>query len=92
MVRCFESGGDVAIEVIDRGDGMSAEFIRTRLFQPFASTKEQGFGIGAFEARALIAAMGGRLEVESRLGEGTRFTLFLPGVETRALYLERKRA
>ena len=42
--------------------------------------------------RALIDAMGGRLEVESRLGEGTRFTLFLPGVETRALYLERKRA
>ncbi|MEA3014075.1 MAG: hypothetical protein QOD42_2620 [Sphingomonadales bacterium] len=92
VVRAFESGGDVAVEVIDRGAGMSAEFIRTRLFQPFASTKEQGFGIGAYEARALIAAMGGRLEVESRLGEGTRFTLFLPGVETRALYLERKRA
>jgi signal transduction histidine kinase len=36
----FESGGEVAIEVIDRGAGMSAEFIRTRLFQPFASTKE----------------------------------------------------
>jgi putative PEP-CTERM system histidine kinase len=92
VVRAFESGGDVAVEVIDRGCGMSAEFIRTRLFQPFASTKEQGFGIGAYEASALIEAMGGRLEVESRLGEGTRFTLFLPGVETRALYLERKRA
>jgi putative PEP-CTERM system histidine kinase len=92
VVRCFESGGDIAVEVIDRGCGMSAEFIRTRLFQPFASTKESGFGIGAYEARALVAAMGGRLEVESRPGEGTRFTLFLPGIETRALYLERKRA
>lgn len=92
VVRCFESGGDVAVEVIDRGCGMAADFIRNRLFQPFASTKEQGFGIGAYEARALIAAMAGRLEVESRIGEGTRFTLFLPGVETRALYLERKRA
>jgi putative PEP-CTERM system histidine kinase len=92
VLRAFESGGDVAVEVIDRGCGMTAEFIRARLFQPFASTKEQGFGIGAYEARALILAMGGRLEVESRLGEGTRFTLFLPGVETRALYLERKRA
>ncbi len=92
VVRAFDSGGDVAVEVIDRGGGMSAEFVRTRLFQPFASTKAQGFGIGAYEARALIDAMGGRLEVESRLGEGTRFTLFLPGVETRALYLERKRA
>jgi putative PEP-CTERM system histidine kinase len=93
ILRAFESGGDVAIEVIDRGTGMSAEFVRTRLFQPFASTKEQGFGVGAFEAKSLIAAMGGRLEVESRLGDGTRFTLFLSGAETRTIYpLERKRA
>ena len=42
-----------------------AEFVRTRLFKPFASTKDGGFGIGAFEARELVAAMGGRLEVES---------------------------
>ena len=41
----------------------------------------------------LIAAMGGRLEVESRPGDGTRFTLFLPGAESRATFsLERKRA
>jgi putative PEP-CTERM system histidine kinase len=93
ILRAFESGGDVAIEVIDRGAGMSAEFVRTRLFQPFASTKEQGFGVGAFEAKSLIAAMGGRLEVESRPGDGTRFTLFLTGVETRTIYPpERKRA
>ncbi len=67
-----------AIDVIDSGAGMSADFIRTRLFQPFASTKDGGFGIGAFEARALIAAMGGRIEVESREGEGSRFTIILP--------------
>jgi len=93
VVRCFESGGDIAIEVIDRGHGMASEFVRTRLFQPFASTKETGFGIGAYEARALILAMGGRLEVESRLGEGTRFTLFLAGAETLAApFPERIRA
>ncbi|HYD13947.1 MAG TPA: XrtA/PEP-CTERM system histidine kinase PrsK [Allosphingosinicella sp.] len=93
VLRANESGGDVAIEVIDRGAGMAAEFIRTRLFQPFASTKEQGFGVGAHEAKSLITAMGGRLEVESRLGNGTRFTLFLPGAESRAHpLLERKRA
>jgi putative PEP-CTERM system histidine kinase len=94
VLRAFESGGDVAIEVIDRGAGMSAEFVRTRLFQPFASTKDQGFGVGAYEAKALVTAMGGRLEVESRLGDGTRFTLFLPGVEAaRASWpIERKRA
>ena len=80
-LRWFESGGDIAIEVEDKGAGMSEEFVRTRLFQPFASTKESGFGIGAYEARALIAAMGGRLEVDSAVGEGTRFTIILPGAE-----------
>jgi putative PEP-CTERM system histidine kinase len=71
-------GDEVAIEVSDSGCGMSADFIRTRLFQPFASTKDTGFGVGAFEAKSLVAAMGGRVEVESREGEGSRFTIFLP--------------
>ncbi|MEO7827949.1 MAG: ATP-binding protein, partial [Allosphingosinicella sp.] len=77
-ISCGRRGGEAAIEIADRGQGMSADFIRTRLFQPFASTKEMGFGVGAFEARSLIAAMGGRIEVDSREGEGSRFTLFLP--------------
>jgi len=80
-IRAFESGGDVAIEVIDHGRGMSPEFVAHRLFQPFVSTKETGFGIGAYEARELIRAMGGRLEVESVEGVGTRFTLILNSAE-----------
>ena len=80
-IRYAESGGDALIEVIDRGHGMSAEFVRTRLFQPFASTKEQGFGIGAYEARALVTAMGGRIEVDSREGEGSVFSLIFPRAE-----------
>ncbi|MEP2102921.1 MAG: XrtA/PEP-CTERM system histidine kinase PrsK [Parasphingorhabdus sp.] len=68
----------VAIEVLDRGQGMSSEFIRSQLFKPFASSKDGGFGIGAFEARSLAIAMGGRLEVESKEGSGSRFTLILP--------------
>ena len=66
------------IEVIDSGAGMSQEFIRTRLFKPFQSSKPGGFGIGAFEARELIRAMGGRLDVESREGLGTRFHIRVP--------------
>ncbi len=92
-LRCFESGGDVAIEIVDRGPGMAEEFVQTRLFQPFVSTKESGFGIGAYEARALIQAMGGRLDVESSVGEGTRFTIILPAAEApSALPYERMRA
>ena len=70
--------GQGVIEVIDNGSGMSAEFVRTRLFTPFVSTKPGGFGIGAFEARELIQAMRGRLQVESREGLGSRFTIRLP--------------
>ena len=66
------------VEVFDSGPGMSAEFIRARLFRPFDSTKPGGFGIGAYEARELVRAMGGNLEVESREGLGTRFTVVIP--------------
>ena len=83
-------GGEAAIEIVDRGEGMSADFIRTRLFQPFASTKDSGFGVGAFEARSLVAAMGGRIEVDSRPGEGSRFTVFLPRGESVLPQFERK--
>jgi putative PEP-CTERM system histidine kinase len=81
-IRCGARGAEAAIEIVDRGEGMSADFIRTRLFQPFASTKESGFGVGAFEARSLIAAMGGRIEVDSHPGAGSRFTILLPLGET----------
>lgn len=72
----------VAIEVLDRGTGMSSEFIRSQLFKPFASSKTGGFGIGAYEARSLAMAMNGRLEVESNEGAGSRFTLILPLAST----------
>jgi signal transduction histidine kinase len=60
---------------------MDGEFLRNRLFQPFASTKPSGFGIGAFEARALVTAMGGRLTVDSAPGRGTTFTIILPAAD-----------
>ncbi|QDZ06660.1 PEP-CTERM system histidine kinase PrsK [Sphingomonas panacisoli] len=70
--------GRSSIEVADRGTGMNAAFVRDHLFRPFVSTKHGGFGIGAFEARQVIQAMGGTLDVVSREGEGTKFTIGLP--------------
>ncbi|MEE4450180.1 XrtA/PEP-CTERM system histidine kinase PrsK [Novosphingobium resinovorum] len=71
-------GINARFEVLDSGSGMSADFVRHRLFKPFVSTKSGGFGIGAFEARELVRAMRGRLDVESREGLGSRFTVRLP--------------
>lgn len=77
-IQISRRGLEAVIDVIDRGCGMSGDYIRGSLFRPFASTKADGFGIGAFEARTLIAAMAGRLDVESREGEGTRFSIIFP--------------
>jgi len=66
------------IEIVDSGHGMAPEFVRNRLFKPFDSSKPGGFGIGAYEARELVRAMHGRLDVESREGIGTRFIVRLP--------------
>ena len=80
-VRMGGDNGHVTIVIADGGSGMDAEFVRTRLFQPFASTKKGGFGVGAFEAKSLISAMGGRLTVESKPGEGSMFTIILPAAD-----------
>ncbi|MGY6551733.1 MAG: XrtA/PEP-CTERM system histidine kinase PrsK [Erythrobacter sp.] len=74
------------IDVIDAGSGMSPEFVRTGLFKPFVSSKPGGFGIGAYEARELVRAMGGRVAVESREGVGTRFSAILPAPEIARRY------
>ena len=72
------AGSELVVTLADRGHGMSARFIRELLFQPFTSTKAGGFGIGAYEAREIARAHGGRLDVVSREGEGTSFTITLP--------------
>jgi putative PEP-CTERM system histidine kinase len=74
------------IAVIDAGCGMSPEFVRTALFKPFISSKPGGFGIGAYEARDMIKAMGGRVMVESREDVGTRFAVILPAPDTLRLF------
>jgi putative PEP-CTERM system histidine kinase len=84
-VSVTQKDDQAVITVADRGRGMSPEFLRNRLFRPFASTKEGGFGIGAYEARTLIAAMDGRIEVTSREGEGSRFEIRLPAAPANAV-------
>ncbi|NNC73051.1 MAG: PEP-CTERM system histidine kinase PrsK, partial [Sphingomonadaceae bacterium] len=89
-VGCSESEAWIVVE--DSGVGMDEDFVRDELFRPFNSWKPDGFGIGAFEARALVGEMGGRLEVESRPGQGTRFTVSLPRARTKTSEFERMTA
>lgn len=77
-LRVGKDGATGWVEVMDEGCGMTADFVRNRLFKPFVSTKSGGFGIGAFEARELVRSMHGDLQVESREGLGSRFRVHLP--------------
>lgn len=70
--------GQAIVEITDTGSGMDDAFIRTRLFAPFDSTKGAGMGIGAYECRETLRALGGSIEVHSQPGQGTRFRLSLP--------------
>jgi putative PEP-CTERM system histidine kinase len=67
------------INIVDTGSGMSENFIRTRLFKPFDTTKgNAGMGIGAFDAKAYLEIIGGQLLVQSEQQQGTTFTLRIP--------------
>ena len=77
-INITQMGEETGIEISDKGCGMTLDFIRGQLFRPFASTKDGGFGIGAFEARTIVVAMGGRMTVDSEPGKGTRFMIWLP--------------
>lgn len=73
------SGEWACVSISDTGQGMSAEFIRERLFRPFDSTKgSQSMGIGAYQARDYVRMLGGQLEVTSEVGVGTEFSIRLP--------------
>jgi putative PEP-CTERM system histidine kinase len=85
LLQATREGNEVVIGVTDSGPGMTPEFVRSRLFKPFHSSKPGGFGIGAFEAREIVRAMGGRLEVESHEGLGSRFAVRLPLAEAAEL-------
>lgn len=86
MLAAYSDGIAGLIHIADNGHGMSPNFLRSGLFKPFVSSKAGGFGIGAFEARELVRAMGGRLDVESREGLGTRFTISLPLLSAAKLF------
>lgn len=78
QVRTTRQNGWVVLSVIDDGCGMSSEFLNQNLFRPFQTTKSRGLGIGMFQAKAIVEAHRGRIEVESAPGRGTTFRVLLP--------------
>lgn len=77
-VRTELRGHEVVMTVSDNGCGMTPEFLEQSLFRPFQTTKQDGFGIGLFHCKMIMDAHHGKIEVESRLDEGSTFRVILP--------------
>ncbi|REE80207.1 phospho-acceptor domain-containing protein [Paenibacillus taihuensis] len=80
-LACTGSANGIAhIEIADTGTGMDAEMLK-RVGKPFFTTKEKGTGLGMMVAYSLIQGMNGEIEVSSKVGEGTCFSIYLPIIE-----------
>jgi two-component system sensor histidine kinase PilS (NtrC family) len=69
--------GEVTITVEDDGPGIPADKL-ARIFDPFFTTKQKGTGLGLATCHAIVAEHGGRIDVESEVGKGTKVVVRLP--------------
>lgn len=70
--------GNAIVAVADSGKGMTDEFVRERLFHPFATTKKKGIGLGLYSCRDIVEQHNGRIDVSSKIDVGTEFRIVLP--------------
>ena len=76
-VKTSHTAGQVEISVIDRGTGIDAKNLES-IFNPFFTTKSDGVGLGLAIVSKIVDDHGGKITVESVLGEGTTFRVLLP--------------
>ncbi|RJQ19731.1 MAG: PAS domain S-box protein [Nitrospiraceae bacterium] len=77
-LRCIRNRAEISIR--DTGCGIP-EDIRRKMFLPFYTTKQGGFGLGLALVQKIVVSHGGGIEADSKEGEGTLFTVTLPGAE-----------
>jgi signal transduction histidine kinase len=76
-INVKRKGSTVSVSVSDTGSGLSDE-IKDRLFEPFASTRSDGFGLGLFSCRRIVEHHGGAISARRNPQKGTTFTVLLP--------------
>lgn len=79
--------GGVRVKIRDTGVGMNRQVMKS-IFDPFFTTKEEGLGLGLYICKKIIDDHKGRLTVESTPGEGTAFSIWLPGFEVGEFFEE----
>jgi two-component system, sporulation sensor kinase E len=86
-VQTGERSDGVWVSIADTGGGIPQEQI-ARIFEPFYTTKKKGTGLGLMIVQRIIRAHGGKIEVESHVGQGTTFRIWLPLHERKPKLLE----
>jgi PAS domain S-box-containing protein len=84
-----ENGDGVWMSIEDTGGGIPQEQI-SRIFEPFYTTKKKGSGLGLMIVQRIVRAHGGKIELESHVGRGTTFKIWLPLHERKPRLLENK--
>ncbi len=88
-LQTSETGDEVWVSVTDTGGGIAQEQIN-RIFEPFFTTKKKGSGLGLMIVQRIVRAHNGRIELESHVGRGTTFRIWLPLHERKPRLLENK--
>jgi two-component system, sporulation sensor kinase E len=86
-IQTGETSEGVWVSVIDTGGGIPQEQLN-RIFEPFYTTKKKGSGLGLMIVQRIVRAHGGRIELESQVGRGTTFRIWLPLHEPKPRLLE----
>jgi signal transduction histidine kinase/CheY-like chemotaxis protein len=76
----LKAGRYLRLSISDSGTGMSPEHL-VRIFDPYFTTKQRGSGLGLATVYSIIKRHGGHVDVQSKLGEGTTFAIWLPAAD-----------
>ena len=77
-IQCVRCANRATIIIEDNGTGMTEDFMRDRMFKPFQTTKKHGTGLGLWQVKNIVDQLGGTIDIESDLTEGTRVTVTIP--------------
>ena len=76
-IQATSNSNELILSIIDTGKGISKDSLE-KIFKPFYSTRQGGTGLGLPTTRKIIEGHGGRMELQSELGKGTKFSIHLP--------------